>query len=181
MLPRQLAAIVGTPVKLALSRTPPIWLLLLPQAPPLLCCTCSLGDVRTLSENSAYSTSFSPDIVSSPNSLSSSELSWILSSGWHVFLPLFRCCKSSSCHGWSWTILKIIENYNMECDWTLIWKKTDRISYEPNRSITLDWLCVNLEMKWTIPVSSQWLWVELVLINKRKRKFIEWRRGDEWL
>lgn len=39
---------------------------------------CSLGDVRTLKENSAYSTSFSPEIVSSPNSLSSSELSGIL-------------------------------------------------------------------------------------------------------
>lgn len=38
------------------------------------------GDVRTFNENSAYSTSFSPDIVSctSSNSLSSSELSWSL-------------------------------------------------------------------------------------------------------
>lgn len=37
---------------------------------------CSLGDVRKLNENSAYSKSFSPDIGSSkPNSLSSSELS----------------------------------------------------------------------------------------------------------
>lgn len=37
---------------------------------------CSLGDVRKFNENSAYSTSFSPDIGSSkPNSLSSSELS----------------------------------------------------------------------------------------------------------
>lgn len=93
MLTPQLAAIVGTPVKLALSRTPPLSVL-----PLLLCCTCSLGEVRTLSENSAYSTSFSPDIVSSPSSLSSSELSWILLSGWHVFLPLPRCCRSSSCN-----------------------------------------------------------------------------------
>lgn len=91
ILTPELAAIVGTPVKLALSRMPSLL-----QLPPPLCCTCSLGEVRTLSENSAYSTSFSPDIVSSPNSLSSSELSWILLSGWHIFLPLPCCCESSS-------------------------------------------------------------------------------------
>lgn len=44
----------------------------------LLLLICSFGDVRTLKENSAYSTSFSPEIVSSPNSLSSSELSLVL-------------------------------------------------------------------------------------------------------
>lgn len=57
-----------------------------------LLCTCSFGEVRRLNENSAYSTSFSPDIVSSPNSLSSSELSLILFKMrvWPVL------CKSSS-------------------------------------------------------------------------------------
>lgn len=37
---------------------------------------CSLGEVRTLSENSAYSTSFSPEMPSSSDPFSSSELSF---------------------------------------------------------------------------------------------------------